>query len=178
MRALVVFESMFGNTQHVAEAIVEGINRHVAAELVEVNDAPRDIGTPDVDLLVIGGPTHALGMSRQKTRQDAMTQDGRDAGSAGLGMREWIGSLSRPSADGQAVAFDTRIDRPRIPGSAARAAERRLRKLGFRILAPAESYYVAGTPGPLVDGELDRARRWGEGLGASLAESSRRDRAR
>jgi hypothetical protein len=50
-----------------------------------------------------------------------------------------------------------------------RAAEKRLRRLGFRILAPAESFYVTDTEGPLIDGELDGARRWGDKLVAEFA---------
>jgi hypothetical protein len=44
-----------------------------------------------------------------------------------------------------------------------------LRRVGFRILAPAESFYVTDTEGPLIDGELDRARRWGDKLVAEFA---------
>jgi hypothetical protein len=36
----------------------------------------------------------------------------------------------------------SRIDKPRVPGSAARGAEKRLRRMGFRVVAPAESFYV------------------------------------
>jgi flavodoxin len=167
MRALVVYESMFGNTQRVAEAITEGLRIRLATDLVEVNDAPRAIGA-DVRLLIVGGPTHAFGMSRPKTRQDAMTQAGKDPASAGIGVREWLESLSRAD-DTHAAAFDTHIDK-RVPGSAARAAEKRLRKMGFDVAARAESFYVSGTPGPLVDGELTRARQWGEQLAASIPE--------
>src|SRR5687767_13979110 len=91
MRALVVYESMFGNTKQVADAIGEGMRGRVATELVEVNEAPREIGADT--LLVVGGPTHAFGMSRSKTRQDAMIQAGKDPEAAGIGMREWLESL-------------------------------------------------------------------------------------
>jgi hypothetical protein len=76
---------------------------------------------------------------------------------------------------GAAVAFDTRFKKPRwLTGSAARAAEKRLRELGYRIAAPAESFFVAGTTGPLVAGELDRARRWGDRLGSAVTTSTPR----
>jgi hypothetical protein len=81
------------------------------------------------------------------------------------GLREWLTTLERTDRSLAAAAFDTRIDRPRVPGSAARGAEKRLRKLGFRIACPSESFYVTGTTGPLIDGETERARRWGEELG-------------
>lgn len=168
MRALVVYESMFGNTRRVAEAIGEGLRTRCATELVEVNDAPHEIAA-DVRLLVVGGPTHAFGMSRPKTRQDAMTQAGKDPASATVGVREWLESIARAAHDTGAAAFDTHIDKP-VPGSAARAAEKRLRKLGFHNVTPAESFYVSGTPGPLVEGELERAREWGKVLASSMPE--------
>ena len=73
------------------------------------------------------------------------------------------------SASVGAAAFDTRIDKPRVPGSAARAAEKRLRRLGFRFVAAAESFYVTGTKGPLVPGEVERARLWAEQVAARWA---------
>src|SRR6266508_4456720 len=124
----------------------------------------------DVDLVVVGGPTHAFGMSRPGTRQDAARQAERPLVSAGSGLRDWLETVRGGSPRVAAAAFDTRIDRPRLPGSAARAAERRLRRLGFRIAAQPASFYVTGTPGPLVAGEPERARRWGEELGALVAK--------
>ena len=166
MRSIVVFESMFGNTRLVAEAIADGIGASVPVELVGVDEASSEI-QPDVILLVVGGPTHAFGMSRPRTREDAMKQNGDSALSSGSGMREWLASITG-GARPLGAAFDTRIDKPRVPGSAARAAEKRLRKLGFPLVTRAESFYVSGTPGPLVEGELERARRWGETLGAAV----------
>lgn len=164
-RALVLFESMFGNTQQIAEAVREGLSTSVPTDILEVGTAPGVI--PDgVGLIIVGGPTHAFGMSRPKTREDATRQAGGYVVSGGNGLREWITGLER--AHGRnlaAAAFDTRIAKPRVPGSAARGAEKRLRKLGFKIATPSESFYVTGTAGPLVDGETDRARRWGEELG-------------
>ncbi len=95
--------------------------------------------------------------------------------SEGIGLREWPGTVHGGSASVAAAAFDTRIKKPRLPGSAARAAEKRLRRLGFRILAPATSFYVTGTLGPLLGGEPQRARRWGELLGSRFT-TVRRDR--
>jgi hypothetical protein len=166
MRALVVYESMFGNTQAVADAVADGLGAHVPADAVEVGAAPTVLGE-DVALLVVGGPTHAFGMSRQATRRDAGEQADHGLVSAGIGLREWLTAVDRGSGR-VAAAFDTRIQRPRLPGSAAVAAEKRLRRLGFRIIAPAKSFYVTGTKGPLVDGELERARRWGDQVGATV----------
>ena len=176
-RALVVFESMFGNTQKVAEAVAEGLSSRIPTNLLEVG-AASDVIADDVDLLVVGGPTHAFGMSRPRTREDAARQAGGHVVSERTGLREWLASLERRNGNVAAVAFDTRIDKPRVPGSAARGAEKRLRKLGVRIAAPSQSFYVTGVAGPLVDGETERARRWGRTLAESNARNRHETRAR
>lgn len=66
------------------------------------------------------------------------------------------------------ATFDTRVVTPHLPGSAARAADRKLKHRGFRHVAPPETFYVTGTTGDLVDGELTRAAEWGESLLTSL----------
>ena len=162
-RALVVFESMFGNTQKIAEAVKQGLSSHVPADILEVGTAPHALG--EIELLVVGGPTHAFGMSRPGTREDAIRQAGGHVVSGGIGLREWLSTLERTPGKATVAAFDTRIAKPRVPGSAARAAEKRLRRLGFRVTVASESFYVTGTAGPLVEGEEERARAWGEKLG-------------
>jgi hypothetical protein len=170
MAALVVFESMFGNTHQIADAVTEGLSEHLPVEQVEVGAAPTIIGH-DVELLVIGGPTHAFGLSRAGTRQSAAQQAEDGLVSTGIGLREWLGALPEGSSDVAVATFDTRISRPRLPGSAAAAAEKRLRRLGFRILARSQSFFVEGTTGPLLRGERERARRWGEELAVGLVAS-------
>jgi hypothetical protein len=164
MTVLVVFESMFGNTELIANAVAEGLARHLPVQQVEVGAAPAVVGG-EVELLVVGGPTHAFGLSRPGTRQSAAQQAQAGLVSAGIGLREWLGALHKGAADGAVAAFDTRISRPRLPGSAASAADKRLRRLGFQSAAPPTSFYVEGTTGPLPDGEIERARRWGRGAG-------------
>ena len=176
-RALVVFESMFGNTQTIAEAVAEGLSSRIPTDLLEVG-AASDVLADDVELLVVGGPTHAFGMSRPRTREDATRQAGGHVVSARTGLREWLASLERRAGNVAAAAFDTRIDKPRVPGSAARGAEKRLRKLGFRITAPSESFYVTGVAGPLVDGETERAHIWGQELGEDCAGSTEKQESR
>lgn len=171
MRAVVVFESMFGNTRTIAEAVADGLSTVLPVDLVEVGTAP-EVVAEDVALLVVGGPTHAFGMSRPDTRRTALGQAGRDFAWARTGLREWLARL-RCTLAGTAVAtFDTRIRQPRLPGSAARAAERRLRRRGFRVVTRAESFYVNGTAGPLLDGETQRARVWGEQVALLCAAGS------
>ncbi len=167
MQALVVYESMFGDSQAIAEAVAAGLSGEMAVDVVEVGAAPAAVNG-DVDLLVVGGPTHAFGISRPSTRGDALTKsEGAGVVSNGEGLREWLDAV-HVELDVPAVAFDTRINKPRVPGSAAHAAQRRLRHIGCRTVAPAESFYVHGTTGPLVDGEVDRARQWGLKLVAQL----------
>jgi hypothetical protein len=157
---------MFGNTEVVAKAVAEGLSPHMSVKITEVGVAPTVID--DVRLLVVGGPTHALGLSRPGSRQDAAKQAGHAVISAGTGLREWLAAVrAGPATTTAAAAFDTRVRVHGLPGSAARAAVRRLRRRGFRVVAPAESFYVAGTPGPLLPDEADRARRWGDALGTA-----------
>lgn len=164
-RALVVFESMYGNTEAVARAIADGLATRVAVDVLEVGGAPA-AADDDIALLVVGGPTHAFGMSRPSTRRDAADKVERPTVSRGPGVREWLESL-QSQAGRQAAAFDTRVARPRLPGSAARAIRRRLRRCGATVADAPQSFFVQGSEGPLIDGELDRARAWGAGLAAA-----------
>jgi flavorubredoxin len=167
VQALVIYESMFGNTKEIAEAIVDGLAAGMSAEAVEVGAAPKSIGG-DVGLLVIGGPTHAWSMSRKNTREGAVKDATKGPISAGIGIREWIGGLGQGISVPFAT-FDTRFKRARwITGSAARSAHKRLERLGLRAAAPAQSFFVARGAGPLMAGELERARQWGRQLGQKL----------
>jgi hypothetical protein len=167
MAAVLVFESMFGNTQQIADAVTEGLSEHLPVAQVEVGIAPATIGR-DVELLVVGGPTHAFELSRPGTRRSAAQQAEDGLVSTGIGLREWLGTLSQGASDVAVACFDTRVSKPRLPGSAAAAAEKQLRRLGFRVLARSQSFFVGGTSGPPVPGERERARRWGEELALEL----------
>ncbi len=70
MKALIVYESQFGNTEKVARAIAEGVATSGRVEVVAVDTAPTVL-PDDVDLLLVGGPTHVFSMSRVQTRADA-----------------------------------------------------------------------------------------------------------
>jgi hypothetical protein len=166
MRALVVYESMFGNTEAVAQAIAGGILESMGVELVEVGGAPAVV-PQDVTLLVVGGPTHAFGMSRPASRLEAARHVSAVI-SLERGIREWLEDLPVRTTATLATVFDTRA-LSRVTGSAARAASRRLDRLDYPLVAPPESFRVTRVAGPLVDGELDRARAWGKALGAAVA---------
>jgi len=168
MKALVVYESMFGNTGRVARAVAEGMSGRLRVVVADVVTAPAVDG---VELLVVGAPTHAFGLSRPQTRGSAVQQGGSSA-ALEVGLREWLSGVGR--LDGVRVAaFDTRVARPRLPGSAARAAHRLLRRRGGRPVEPPASFFVSGTPGPLIEGELDRARSWGRLVAADVLTPAR-----
>lgn len=167
MKALVVYESMWGNTEQVARAIAEGLRDTMAVEVVEVTRAPGQPGD-DVTLVVAGGPTHAFSMTRPSTRADAFKQ-GATQGSAESGLREWLEALPSGHHEQRLATFDTRVDKVRhLPGSAAKKAAKTGRRHGFKAAAHAESFYVHDTDGPLLDGELDRASAWGRELAITL----------
>jgi hypothetical protein len=177
MSTLIVHESMFGNTAAIAEAIAEGIARTRGAppgsppdasapdpgghpttvRVVPVTQAPTRIGD-DVELLLVGGPTHAFSMSRSSTRADAARQGA--TGSAHRGIREWIQEVE-PREDLRVVTFDTRVHVRMLPGSAAKQAAIALRHKGFQRAERGESFWVGGTDGPLSHDEVVRARAWG-----------------
>lgn len=162
MRALVIYESMFGNTRVIAEAVGRGLAERMPTEVMEVGTAPEEVAQ-DVTLVVLGGPTHAFGMSRPATREDARTKAERPLVSAAIGQREWLDRASLPVHVSFAT-FDTRTGDSWWTGSAARRADRGLARRGARQLFHPVSFFVRGTPGPLGDGEAERAYRWGENL--------------
>lgn len=166
MQALVVYESMFGNTQEVARAVADGLSTRMDVELAEVGEAEWRAG---VTLLVVGGPTHAFGMTRPGTRADAARQLGSPVVSERTGIREWLETLPPLPAGTRAAAFDTRVGHPRVPGSAARAMHKRLRRSGLDLVAPSETFWVEGTRGPLLPDETARAKTWGASLAQSVA---------
>ena len=164
MKALVVFESMFGNTEQIAQAVAEGLRASMPVDVTEVINAPAD-PAEDVTLIVAGGPTEAFSMSRTTTRADAVRQGGRP-GREEFGLREWMDALPSRRSNVKLATFDTKIDKMRhLPGSAAKGAAKAGRHHGFDLAVPPESFFVRNTAGPLAEGELDRARAWGQRLG-------------
>ena len=135
-------------------------------DLHGVRDAPAAIST-FIDLIVLGGPTHAFSLSRANTRADAVRL-GAPADRATVGLREWLAGLHKGPHSEIVATFDTRVDRVRhLPGSAAKKAARLAHALGYSPVAH-ESFYVADVAGPLLPGELERARDWGRALAADM----------
>jgi hypothetical protein len=169
MRALVVYESMFGNTQTIAHAIAEGLWSSMRVDTVEVGSAPTTFD--GIDLLVVGGPTHQFGISRASSRAQAAEQAPDGLVSSGIGLREWMDDIHRLSDGIASAAFDTTLEKPRILrifGRASRKVTKLLRRRGARIVMSPESFWVAGGNGPLADGEVERARKWGEEIASMI----------
>lgn len=177
MDVAVVYESLFGNTRRVAEAVAEGIRGAAPAarvRVVPVADASTD-AVRHADLLVVGGPTHILRTTTARTRQQGVASVARsrsttapvtlEPGAQGPGVREWLDALGEAEPRQRAAAFDTRLPAP-LAGGAARAIGRQLRRHGFRVVDQPSGFVVKGGQGPLRDGELDRARDWGAALAA------------
>jgi Flavodoxin len=173
MRALVIYESMFGNTHEVAERIGVGLRSDPVVDDVEVISVGEAIGriVSDVDLVVVGGPTHAHGVSRPTTRRAASDQAEKDPDleleprADGPGLREWFNGLPRRE-HGCAAAFDTRVDGPElVTGRASKGIARRLGKHGFVVVDDPESFLV-DRQNRLLAGEADRAEEWAQTLAA------------
>src|SRR5258706_8068276 len=181
MRAIVVYESLFGRTREVAEAVAEGLRAAAPGAAVDggpVVDAGPAVG--QVDLLVVGGPTHFLGMSSQRSRRLVRQYQERAGGHrsrraagkhpAGPGVREWLAALPQAAGRRWAAAFDTRLA-TLFPGSAARLIARSLEDHGYEVIARPEGFLVEDMLGPLSAGERDRARAWGPALAGLLRQA-------
>lgn len=164
MRTLVVHESMWGNTRAVAEAIASALPGDV--QCTSVAAAPPNLD--GFDLLVVGGPTHAFSMSRATTRRDAVTK-GATSGHEAIGVREWLEQLPEGSRV-EIATFDTRVGSMRhLPGSAAKSAAKLAKHRHVGPVVATASFYVADMAGPLLEGELEKAREWARSLaGADL----------
>jgi hypothetical protein len=174
-RALVVYESMFGNTKAVAEVVALGLSRDFEVDLIEVGEAPSPV-PDDVALLVVGAPTHAFSLSRANTRDSARQQAPATARPSESGLRDWLGRLQHSGRQALptglvAAAFDTKVAHPRMPGSAAGAAAKKLRHLGVRVVVAPQTFYVEGMQGPLVDGQTDASLAWARALAAACLTS-------
>ena len=122
---------------------------------------------PDVGLVVVGGPTHAFGMSRPGTREAAAKEAESPLVSDRIGVREWLDGLELPSEMPVGAAYDAHVDHPKLlrhVGSTAAAIAKRLKTLGVTTVAEPEHFSVTGPKGPLRDGELQRAHDFGRSL--------------
>jgi flavodoxin-like protein len=178
MRAVVVYESMYGNTHLVADAIGTGLETAFDVWVVPVSQADPAV-LDGASLVVVGGPTHVHGMSREATRKAAVEAAGKPASplklepdAAGPGLRDWFASLGHYPV--KAAAFDTRMHGPAaLTGRASKGVARLLRAHGFVVIAEPESFLVTKQD-QLEPHETNRAREWGAELAASIAPSPAR----
>ncbi len=178
VRAVVIYESMFGCTRAIADAIARGLSTAVEVQLVRAADV-----TPEtlhgISLVVVGAPTQGHGLPRSTTRRGALDyvrksdelvklEPGADSAA---GVREWLATFRELPIG--AAAFDTKVDGPTfLTGRASRGIARRLKSRGALLIAPAESFLV--NKNKLLPGELQRACQWGEQLASALVRSQRR----
>ncbi len=173
MRAVVVYESMFGNTRLVAETIAEALSGEMEVRLVRAT-SNVDVGLKDVDLLVVGSPTHAWGLPRPATRRGGPGYVRKPGSGLALepgadsspGVREWLATVGDFHMCG--AAFDTRINKSAaLTGRASRSIARSLQRHGIAMAVPPESFRV-DRKNHLLAGEIDRARAWAVRLGAAV----------
>jgi flavodoxin len=133
MKAIVVYDTKFGNTKQVAEGIAEVLN----AEIINVSAIdPSQI--KEYDVFAFGCPVHAWNMSS--------------------GMKTALKRLEGESFVGKkAATFDTRIA-SRFAGNAASKIQKKLKKLDFKIAMKPVHFIVTGREGPLADGEMEKVQ--------------------
>jgi hypothetical protein len=187
VRALVLYESLFGNT---AEAVAAGMRSawpDAVLDCRRVDDtlSVDAVAPGDFDLVVLGAPTHFWGltatlsrtmesqyerrfMSSRAAQTTGTTTAGTRQAAATSGMRGLLAALP-PGGGRAAAAFDTCMSGP-LTGGARGAIARRLEWAGYRLLAEPETFLVEAVAGPLRPGEVERARAWGAALAGTLPE--------
>ncbi|WP_167148975.1 flavodoxin family protein [Actinomyces sp. ZJ308] len=162
--ALIVVESYFGNTRLIAEAVAGGLSEGgLDAQVIGLDQAPSALPA-DLDLLVLGAPTHNRGLPTAATRAKAREQAGTSESSRGIG--EWLETTAIPDPT-VVAAFDTVVSRGWLSGSAAKAITKALRRRQGRETPSVRSFVVTANKGPLAGGEEAGARAWGRELAAA-----------
>ncbi len=167
MKAVVVYELLWGNTATIARAIAEGIGMGTRALSTAEASA---VLMAHVDLLVAGSPVLGFSLPTESMRETIRTRPGKAPAPPDLShpsMRSWLAAL--PKQTGYAGAFETRIWWS--PGGATGAILAGLADAGYRTLGKGQRFIVSGPYGPLREGEVERARLWG----AELAQFVVRD---
>jgi flavodoxin len=141
MNALVVYDSQYGNTECIAQAIAETLRAAGEVRAIRVDPA-HPVDPAGVDVLIVGSPTQGWKPTSA--------------------IQSFLAAIDAERLRTTVVAcFDTRLSMPRwMTGSAAKVMDERLREIGVTLLAPPESFFVTGGEGPLRGGELERAATW------------------
>jgi len=158
-KALVVYDSYFGNTERIAQSIGDALGRAEDVETLRVgNVRPEQLA--GLKLFVVGSPTRAFRPTEA--------------------IKTFLKSIPRNGLKGVKVAaFDTRITEEEIEsavfilrflvnifGYAAKPIADKLEKKGGKLIAAPEGFFVHGTEGPLKEGELERAAEWAKQIQA------------
>jgi hypothetical protein len=168
MKAIVVYESYWGNTAAVARAIAEGLGP--GARAMPADEAQGGALT-GVGLIVAGSPIIAFSLPSEKTRNNMAAKPDKKAPSppdlTHPSIRTWLVALPRADESGggtavRAAAFETGFKLS--PGGAAGKILRMLEEKGYRPIVKKQRFLVQASYGPMKDGELDRAKAWGAEL--------------
>jgi hypothetical protein len=171
MKAVVIYESMYGNTHLIADAVASGLSVYGEVEVMPVARVDQ-ARVAEADLVVVGGPTHVHGMSRPRTRRAAVAAANKegsqlhlDPDAEGDGLDEWFHTLDKKKPTAVAAAFDTRMPGPpTVTGRASKRIARLLRRHGFTLVTEPESFVVT-KDNHLDTAEERHARSWGMELG-------------
>jgi hypothetical protein len=161
VKAVIVYESLWGNTAQIAQAIAEGIGPDARAVTTSQASAACADG---VDLLVTGAPLLGFSLPTEDMRATIAKTPGNAPAPPDLSspsMRSWLAELQ--PGTGACAAYETRIWWS--PGSAAKTMLEALQGKGYARAAEPAKFVVTGKFGPLKAGEIDRARAWGAELG-------------
>jgi flavodoxin len=142
MNTLVVYDSQYGNTKRIAQAIADTLHAFGQAQAVRV-DPDRSFKFQGMDLIILGCPTQGFRPTPA--------------------MQSFLGTVSYQSLSGLAVAcFDTRFRGRLWKSSAAPRMAKQLRAMGVEPIVPPESFFVKAMKkeGPLLTGEVERAASW------------------
>ena len=163
MKAIVVYESLWGNTAAVARAIAEGIGPDARAlTTAEASDS----AIAGADLIVAGAPVVQFRLPTEEARRQIRTRPGKGPAPdmSHSSMRAWLEAL--PKGTGRSASFETRLWWS--PGGSTGAIDKGLQAAGYRTLAKGQRFIVKGTYGPLRNGELEKARLWGTELARQM----------
>jgi hypothetical protein len=160
MKAIVVYESLWGNTSAIARAIAEGIGPDAQALSTAEATAPVIAGA---DLIVAGAPVHAFSLPTDGSRRSAEGNAAKAPAPPDLShpsMRAWLKAVA--AGRGRCAAFETAFRWS--PSGATSAISRTLQRAGYPPISRSQRFVVTGGQGPLRDGEVERARAWGADL--------------
>ncbi|HEX4920922.1 MAG TPA: flavodoxin domain-containing protein, partial [Candidatus Bathyarchaeia archaeon] len=148
-RAIVIFDSKYGNTEGVAKSLADGFQKAgLETSCFNIKEVKTET-LSSYDLIAVGAPTQAF--SASKPMKDFLEQLENVEGLKGK----------------QGFAFDTKLA-SRLSGSAGKYIENKLSKLGLEIAKPRESAIVKKSEGPLEEGEHESFERLGFEIGSNL----------